>query len=290
MAKKPKTSQAIWLGRAPNKVSLSQIGGWPLMPSSIEWPRNKKTKRPLHFLVQIDLASLPARLMRKRPASEALPDTGLLLFFADMEQELIWGEDIYGGRYATTRVIYVPEAAAVERLPPDDLPPLFYDTKTLKATKGHGKTYPVQHLEAHLFEVYGYDPDRDEFDVDAEQEMERLQQELSLANAKAIELSCGRPLPVIKEENWATPLAYVERKGAERHGSVLGHQLIGPGVLCQAAAEEAYEEGRIPLLQLRDDYGKGTALNLSAGLVQFWIKPAELAKRKFDKAFATFEA
>ena len=62
--------------------SRSFFGGTPLVPGTLEWPRDPDTGKALHFILQVDLAAVPdeARL-------GLLPDSGVLALFLDLE----WG-------------------------------------------------------------------------------------------------------------------------------------------------------------------------------------------------------
>jgi len=111
---------AIWFRRRQDgKSALSKLGGRPTLPPDIDWPRHGQTGTPLHFLVQIDLSSLPSTPLSDTPEAPTLPKVGLLFFFADMVEEMLWGEN--GGPFATTRVIFAKEAGP-ERAPPEDTP------------------------------------------------------------------------------------------------------------------------------------------------------------------------
>ena len=64
---------------------LSFFGGAPIAPRGFAWPRSTDGREgtPLHFLMQVDCASVPA------PARlGALPDQGVLYFFLNLD----WGE------------------------------------------------------------------------------------------------------------------------------------------------------------------------------------------------------
>lgn len=62
--------------------SRSFFGGTPHVPGTLEWPRDPETDKPLHFILQVDLAAVPdeARL-------GLLPDSGVLAVFLDLQ----WG-------------------------------------------------------------------------------------------------------------------------------------------------------------------------------------------------------
>jgi len=62
--------------------SRSFYGGAPYVPGTMEWPRGSASGKPLHFILQIDLAAVPAEARLG-----LLPDTGVLAVF----QDLVWG-------------------------------------------------------------------------------------------------------------------------------------------------------------------------------------------------------
>jgi Domain of unknown function (DUF1963) len=113
----------IWFRRYPRKASTSKLGGAPTLPLDIEWPRQLETGTPLHFLAQVDLSHLPPTPLEANPNGPALPRSGVLFFFADMVEEMLWGEN--GGPFATTRVIF-GNRAGPERSPPDDTPDVLH--------------------------------------------------------------------------------------------------------------------------------------------------------------------
>jgi uncharacterized protein YwqG len=63
----------------------SKLGGLPLLPTSYSWPRS--SQRDLDFLLQIDLAEIA-----DLDPTEALPPSGILSFFYDLENQP-WGYD-----------------------------------------------------------------------------------------------------------------------------------------------------------------------------------------------------
>src|SRR5262245_15183503 len=114
----------IWFRRGEDgRSTLSKLGGRPALPPDIEWPRHGQTGTPLHCLAQIDLSALPRTPLYNAPDEPALPKRGLLFFFADMVEEMLWGEN--GGPFATTRVIFDKQAGP-ERAPPDDTPEILH--------------------------------------------------------------------------------------------------------------------------------------------------------------------
>jgi hypothetical protein len=98
----------------------SFYGGVPLVPSALDWPRSASSGLPLHFLLQVDCASIPARARL-----DVLPAHGALLFFADLsaapaddraaQGAVVWLDDTSQGAWA-------------EVDPPADLPPASGDS------------------------------------------------------------------------------------------------------------------------------------------------------------------
>src|SRR5215470_19117593 len=143
---------AIWLRRREDGSSLSKLGGRPTLTADIEWPRHGQADTPLHFLAQIDLSTLPRTPLHNAPEEPTLPKRGLLFFFADMVEEMLWGEN--GGPFATTRVIFAKQAGP-ERPPPDDTPEILhafgeraggYETGIIE--------YPPMMLQLHVIDTF----------------------------------------------------------------------------------------------------------------------------------------
>lgn len=66
--------------RAPE--GRSWLGGTPVLPGAAEWPVNPATGKPLHFLLQLDLAEVP-----DEAGLGLLPTEGALALFLDLD----WG-------------------------------------------------------------------------------------------------------------------------------------------------------------------------------------------------------
>lgn len=114
----------------------SHLGGLPSLPESVEWPRSKDMDQPLHFLAQIDCAEMPSV-----DTDTPLPDDGTLLFFADLDEEVIWDENSNA-----TRVLFVPpeQQTSQKRGLPDGIPDIGH--RRGRASGGYArfgvKTYP----------------------------------------------------------------------------------------------------------------------------------------------------
>ena len=74
----------------------------------------------------------------------------------------------------------------------------------------------------------------------------------------------------------------------ERSGEARQHQLLGRGSCVQTAADDMGEE-HLLLLQLSPDTALGWDMG-DAGVLQYWIRPDDLAARRFENVIATFES
>jgi uncharacterized protein YwqG len=281
---------AIWFRRQTGKGSLSKLGGLPTLPSGVEWPRHRQTRTPLHFLAQIDLSHLPPTPLESSGRGPALPKSGLLFFFADMEEEMLWGEN--GGPFAATRVIFTDRGRA-EREPPEDIPDIFHAVGEMDGGYNTGiKVYPDASLEPHVIDTFGgietWPTPDDSYAAAAESAM-----------VASIESAIGA-LPVFEGASArsaikaAEPREYIVLRNYE--GKVVRelrcprHQMLGVGKNLQGTAEEARARGDVLLLQIDSDiYVHRHFIFCDMGAAQFWIKPSDLARSRFDKAWATTE-
>jgi uncharacterized protein YwqG len=268
---------AIWFRRREDRgSSLSKLGGRPTLPPDIEWPRHGQAGTPLHFLAQIDLSTLPRTPLHNAPEEPTLPKHGLLFFFADMVEEMLWGEN--GGPFATTRVIFAKQAGS-ERAPPDDTPAILH---AFGERAGGFETgiieYPSMALEPHLIDTLDQAVDPDSAELVA-----------------SIEKTIG-PLPVFRGPgSWdaiaaAKPREYIHELNGRRELNLPLHQMLGVATNFQGTAAELQAAGTILLLQIDSD----TSLHqrfmfCDMGAAQFWIEPTNLAKGRFHKAWATTE-
>ena len=90
----------------------SHVGGLPALPAGVAWPRMPGNGKPVHFLAQIRCEDLPA-------IDPDMPSTGMLFFFARIDDEQIYDE---GDPLDDGRVIYSPSGPGTVTLPPSDLP------------------------------------------------------------------------------------------------------------------------------------------------------------------------
>jgi uncharacterized protein YwqG len=283
---------AIWFRReAGGNVSLTKLGGLPTLPLEIEWPRHHQSSSPLHFLAQIDLSRLPSTPLDGALNAPTLPKSGVLFFFADMVEEMLWNDN--GGPFATTRVIFANQAGP-ERTPPDGMPEILHGFGEQAGGYETGiSVYPRAALEPHVIDTFGgFDPYPGSTDTYAAA--------AQAAMVASIERAIG-PLPVftgpgswdaIQAEN---PREYVrelrfQNGGVRREFHCPMHQMLGIGRNIQGTAEEARADGTILLLQIDSDRSVHEHFMFcDMGAAQFWIKPTDLADGRFDKAWGTTE-
>lgn len=280
----------IWFRRqiGSETTTSSKLGGLPTLPPGTAWPRQLEAGTPLHFLAQIDLSRLPSTPLDA--AGPTLPKRGMLFFFADMVEEMLWGDN--GGPFATPRVIFADQGGP-ERSAPDDIPEILHGFGQHAGGYNTGlSVYPHAVLEPHVIDTFGggispFIPDAYSIAAQA-------------ALVASIEKAIG-PLPVFSGQgSWnaikaANPREYIHdlqfRDGSTRrelHCPL--HQMLGIGKPCQGTSDDAYAEGRILLLQIDSDtLVHEHFMFCDMGIAQFWITPADLAARRFDKAWATTE-
>jgi hypothetical protein len=153
--------------------------------------------------------------------------------------------------------------------------------------------YPHASLEPHVIDTFGgVDPHpnpKDTYSVAAQAAM-----------VASIERAIG-PLPVFTDPgSWdaikaANPREYIQElrfnSGVVRrelHCPL--HQMFGIGKNVQGTAEDAHADGTILLLQIDSDWSVHKHFMFcDMGVAQFWIKLADLADGRFDKAWGTTE-
>lgn len=142
----------IYLKRAwPIGVEIegrSWLGGAPLLPQSVAWPRSQDHGAPLHFLAQIDCADLP-----RVADCEAMPENGLLLFFASINEDMDWDAD-----GSETSVLYIPASVVPDTVVPfpTNLPDLGHGRSGGEAFHGM-RSYPKWPVTAHPVKTYYHD-------------------------------------------------------------------------------------------------------------------------------------
>jgi len=275
---------AIWLRRTTTGTSGSKLGGLPHLPSVVPWPRQNRTGLPLHFLAQIELARLPKTPLANGPPEHHLPESDMLFFFADMEEEMLWDLDDRGGHEAATRVLYAA-AAGTPSEAPADLPEINHPFGEDRSEYSAGiRVYPEAALEA--------------FVIDSFAGAERFFQgegsrQADLRTALSIERATGQPIPVHDRRDatvLAMPAAYYQRNPSTPDVHIVRHQMLGAATNVQGSAEEVRAAGVVSLLQLDTDWGLHRSFMFcDMGMAQFWIRPEDLRDRHFDRAWATTE-
>lgn len=196
---------------------------------------------------------------------------------------MLWGEQ--ASPQASTRVIHTDEAGP-EREPPSDLPELFH---AFGEERGDRETemrvYPQALLKAYALDSVedpGFDGDEDD------------RKAFEVALTASIERALGTPLPV---QSWTAagtpePREYLQeiRSCEHRNLECPIHQMLGFGKNVQGTAADARDDGDILLLQLDSDLKLHEHFMFcDVGVAQFWIKPEDLAEKRFEKAWATTE-
>lgn len=283
---------AIWLRRqAGGAAPLTKLGGLPSLPPDIAWPRQGRSGMPLHFLAQIDLSQLPPTPLGSVPAAPVLPRAGLLFFFADMVEEMLWGEN--GGPFATTRVVFADRSGA-ERAPPDDIPDILHGFGEKAGGHETGiSVYPHAALEPHIIDTFpGMDPPPGDGDARSAA--------AQTAMIASIERAIG-PIPVFSGPgSWdavqaANPREYIQEYRFDsgvvrRELRFPRHQMLGIGKGIQGTAEGTHADGTILLLQLDTDWSVHNHFQFcDMGVAQFWIESADLAAGRFERAWGTTE-
>ena len=273
---------------------MGKLGGLPTLPFGTDWPRHPESGEPLHFLAQIDLSRLPPTPLAGARMPSPLPKAGLLFFFADMVEEMLWSG--HGGPFANTRVIF-SERAGPERTPPEDTPDLGHalGQKGGDYMGGPGRTsFSQGSIEPYVIETFaGVDAFPDGSDAYAAA--------AQAAMVASIERATGAALPVLNGAGSgevvtkAKALEYV-RVEKFRDGTVHRalecprHQMLGVGKNLQGTAEEHYADGLVLLLQIDSDKAVDSDFVFcDMGAAQFWIKPDDLAAGRFDRAWGTTE-
>ncbi len=296
----------LYLASQEGLQSANCLGGLPSLPADLDWPLHFKTKRPLHFLAQVDLGSLPplgASRSGKTP-QPALPSSGVLFFFVDM------GGDFGDGK-ASARVLYSP-AAGSERAAPSGLPKIGHDEGILTGEYAlEATTFEQRALQAFAVDTFHYldDLDVDDLEIDFDDDDGGLK-----ASAKALAKWAGGQAKdyarLLKGadiaefwENFNMGDAAVENlvdagdvqrkaslygqmgRSADEVGFVAGFGMLGASIGGYHTAIEARKKGYVELLGVHGH--QLTPSYYDDGVFQFWIKPDDLAARRFDRVWVT---
>jgi hypothetical protein len=229
---------AIWFRRREDgRSTLSKLGGRPTLPTDIEWPRHGQASTPLHFLAQIDLSILPRTPLHNAPEQPKLPKRGLLFFFADMVEEMLWGDN--GGPFATTRVIFAKQAGP-EREPPDDTPEILHAFGRRAGGFETGMIeYPSMALEPHVIDTFDETADPD-----------------AAALVASIEKAIG-PLPVFTGPDSRDAIdaaklrEYIHELNDRRELNLSLHQMLGVATDIQGTAAELQANAPVHVAPVR---------------------------------------
>jgi Domain of unknown function (DUF1963) len=283
---------AIWFRReAGANVSLNKLGGLPTLPPEIEWPRQRQSNSPLHFLAQIDLSQLPSTPLDRAPNAPTFPKSGVLFFFADMVEEMLWNDN--GGPFVPTRVIFASQAGP-KRTPPDGMPEILHGFGEQAGGYETGIiVYPQVALKPYVIDTFGgVDPYPSATDTYAAAARAAMVASIERAIGSLPVFTGPGSWDAIKASN---PREYIQELHF-RNGSVRRefhcplHQMLGIGKNIQGTAEEARANGTILLLQIdSDQLVHEHFMFCDMGAAQFWIKPADLAEGRIDKAWGTTE-
>jgi len=282
---------AIWLRRVDTFRSASKLGGLPWLPKGVAWPRQLKSKTPLHFLAQIDLAALPRSPLE--PGGPKLPTTGILYFFADMYETMLWGDDEVGAvddfKYST-RVIYSAAPGAAPGVAPTELPP---QVGHAFGQDGGGRSrglriFPEAPLNAHLVDTFvGCRAIlRDDYTIAAD-----------LRTVASIERATGEKTPIVSvppfdgQAGLAQPFYRTEGQDGGRKFSAthfVRHQMLGPPTGPHGFSDDVGLGEDVSLFQIDTDPGLSREFSFSqGGPAHFWITRDDLAAGRFDQAYAT---
>ena len=278
---------SIWFRRTEIATGKSWLGGLPTLPPGVTWPRHGKSKAPLHFLAQVDLAALPPTPLK--PGGPILPRDGLLLFFADIEAEMNWiidGNEHDVKPRDAIRVLHV-QTSQQTTAAPVDLPDINHSHGEKADTYSAGfSVYPKKYTEAFIIDSY------DESVISIEGEPEALLNKLIIAS---IEKATGEPVPVLNgmsDYGLSVAISRTAYPGRPPREDVhlVRHQMFGAPFNVQGAAEDMQGNGMVCLLQLDSDFGVHEKFMFcDVGMIQYWISPNDLRNRRFDKVTATTE-
>jgi uncharacterized protein YwqG len=243
-------------------AARSKLGGVPLIPDGFTWPRCQQ--RPLDFLLQIDLAET-APFDR----DHLLPSSGLLTFFYDLKN-LPWNYN--PAHLDGFRVVYFPQQSFQPGVPPQD---------TIKSPERTLTFYPITTFPSGFTRTF-----------------ERLEKACGWTKAESykyynfLEALDAQHYP--KHQSIHRLLGYAMNI---QNGMELDAQLVNNGVNLEERA--GYKDPRIPelepgaddwrlLLQLDTDDSAGLMWG-DCGLQYYWMRADDLANRRFDKAWMTWQ-
>lgn len=245
---------ALHLVACTNEAGFSKIGGLPNLPADAAWPSWQDA--PLAFLCQIAIAELPEGSSLRQTVGE-----GYLYFFYDQEQST-WGFD--PADIGSWRVIHSTAAPGEERAAPDELDEDYIYIEKPLQFKPISSLPDSQRVERH-------------FPADDADELgEALHEEKHAAYAGQPHHQIGGYPDVVQGDSME-----------------LECQLASHGLYCGDAS--GYNDPRAAnlaagakdwrlLLQLDSDDAAGMMWG-DCGLIYFWMRESDLAKRDFDRCW-----
>lgn len=282
----------IWLRRTHTSSSASKLGGLPWLPDGVAWPRQLKSNTPLHFLAQIDLAALPPSPLV--PSGPQLPSSGILYFFADMYETMMWGDGECGKpndtRYST-RVVYAAIPGEASSAMPAALPPQVGHVwgKDGGGRRSSGmRIFPEAPLEAYIVDTFvgcrSINPDA--YSIAATER-----------TFACIERVTGGEAPVVTVPPYqqaGLTQSFFRTKGQDHSGRSFGsghfvaHQMLGPPTGPHGFKDNVGLGDDVSLFQIASDTGLSDQFSFSqGGPAHFWVKRLDLAAGHFDRAYGT---
>ncbi|MEQ1696476.1 MAG: DUF1963 domain-containing protein [Hyphomicrobiaceae bacterium] len=254
--------------------SNTKAGGLPSLSPDTPWPSHLVTGTPLHFLAQVDLASLKnlGKTASGKAVASTLPSEGLLLFFADMAETYHEFGARRDGLAVATRVVFT-SAPGIERAAPVTMPNIAHTIGKMSGEDDpiDATVFDRNALVAYAVDTYhGFDPgyfDRRLNRSDSTR-MKGLRDELNFLAFEKLGLS-----QQIGEADDSTSARF----------KILG----APEGEDWAEAATARKEGRVLLLEFSGRDLAPVSGVFEEGLFQFWISPEDLTARRFERAWAT---
>jgi uncharacterized protein YwqG len=238
---------------------LTFFGGVPIVPAGWTWPRGAETDRPLIFLAQIDVTTLPDVDLRRR-----LPESGVMYFFYSAV-DFNWNTQVSDFNDC---VLFAsgPTDGWSEAVLPEDMPD--------NASDRGGKTFDkcvVTPRKLAMFPSDTGDVDHDRlvtFDDPKDRDTAKKLNELWRSSAGALtraELDATLGAGAKHPQHWMGGYPSNIQEAGDEYGPY--HVLL-------------LEIGREPSIGFQ--WGGPAAF-------QFWIDPKDLAAREFGKAVLTIE-
>ena len=233
------------------------LGGLPTLPENLEWPLTQGSgipDIPLHFVAQINLASLPLH-----DGHPAMPRTGTLFFFIDP----IFGPSFeYSAStavvlYSTEDVSSVPE----RQMPPIDLASCSTDDMSWDYRRNPPHAFGLKKWNIKFVSRVGYDEH-----LFRDPDYENPEAEAAVVQLKVDEND--RLRKVLKEH-------YSGGDKRATHSMLAGPNSRGE----RYDGSISYMTDEIPLLSVRADTSIG--LKLQEEWVVFWIKENALSSADF---------